>query len=171
MNEILETAMKFGPVIAAVLIPLIGSVLIPLMGLRSGPRDPAAIRSMSRHAKLHDALPEEARDPIRKLMEFEAAKYAKATMRKGKRKFHWANAAAVASIAGIIGFAEYLLIAVAFVWWPAAIIAGVLGGFGIALLAHGAQQVFQYEEGDPLEPTAVNAEDAEAADAELTDAR
>lgn len=162
MNEILETAMQFGPVIGAVLVPLIGGVLVPLMGVRFGPRDPAAIRAMSRHAKLHDALPEEARGPIRKLMEYEATKYARATMRKGERKIHWSNATALVFVAFIIGFAEYLLIVVAFVWWPATILAGLLGGFGIALLAHGAQQVLQYEDGDPLEETASGADQANA---------
>lgn len=153
MNELLDAAQKFGPVVVAVLVPpLVGGVLIPLMGLRTGPRDPAAIRSMARHAKLHDALPETAREPIQKLIEFSAAKYARTMMRRGRRKFQGTNFVALLLIAGMIGFAEYLLIAVAIVWWPAYLLAGALGGFGGALLAAGARQVFAYDEGHALAP-------------------
>lgn len=105
---------------------------------------------MSRHAKLHDALPEEVRDPIRRLIQFEAEKYARATMRKGTRKFQWAALAAIVFISGVLVYAELSLIAVALVWWPAYIIAGLLGGFCGALISYGFQQLFKYEDGDPL---------------------
>jgi hypothetical protein len=109
---------------------------------------------MSRHAKLHDSLPEAARGPIRKLIEFEAEKYARATMRKGKRKFQWSIFATVLVIVFFLGAVETLLIATALTWWPAYLFAGLIGGFGGALVGHGLQRIFQYEDGDPLAPVA-----------------
>lgn len=154
MNEIFGATAGTGTFLTAVLVPFVSGVLIPLMGLRLGPRDPAAIRSMSRHSRLHDSLPDAAREPIRKLIEFEAAKYARATMRKGKRTFQWSNFAAVVVIVFLLGVVESLLIAVALEWWPAYLIAGVIGGFGGALVGYGLQRIFKYEDGDPLAPTA-----------------
>ena len=152
MKEILDTAQNAGPVLVAVLVPFVGGVLVPLLGLWRGPRDPGAIRSMARHAKLHDALPQAAREPMQKLIAFEAEKYARRTMRKGKRQFRLSNAAALLVMAVLIVYAELLLISLANTWWPAIVLGGLWGGFGGALLALRSKQIFEYEEGDPLDP-------------------
>jgi hypothetical protein len=108
---------------------------------------------MSRHAKLHDALPEAAREPVRKLIQFEAEKYVRATMRRGTRKFSWGMLRTLVAFVVLLVPAELALIASASLWWPAYIVAGLIGGFGGALLGYGSRQLFEYEEGDPLSPS------------------
>jgi hypothetical protein len=107
---------------------------------------------MSRHAKLHDALPVSAREPMQKLIQFEAEKYVRATMRRGTRKFRWGMLRTLIAFVLLLVPAELALIASASFWWPAYIIAGLIGGFGGAVLGYGSRQLFEYEEGDPLSP-------------------
>jgi hypothetical protein len=151
VNEFLDWAQKVAPILAGFLVPIVTGVVLPLMGVRKEPRDPSAVRSMSRHAKLHEALPEESRAPIQKLLEFEAAKYARTLMRKGTRKLNGGNLAAVIFIGVLTGVVEYFLVYFAFSWWPALLIAGAVFGFSAALLSAGFTQMYVYEEGDPLE--------------------
>lgn len=135
--------------------PLVGSILVPLGGLwiklRAGREDPAAIRSMKQHAKLHETLPEKTRGNIEELIKFEAKKYAEAQMRLGRRTIKGASLAAVIFIALVTGGLEYVLIAVGLVWWPGFIGAVVVGVFGLALIVAGSFQVFDY--GDELAST------------------
>jgi hypothetical protein len=126
---------------------------------------------MSRHTKLHDALPEAAREPIRKLIRFEAEKYARAVMRKGKRKFNWSMLWTLVALALLLVVAELSLVAAAVLWWPAYLVAGLFGGFGGALLGYGSRQLFEYEEGDPLTDdgeASVDADDVSDSDTEPT---
>jgi hypothetical protein len=152
VNEFLDWAQKAAPLVAGLLAPIVTGVVLPLMGLKKEPRDPSAVRSMSRHAKLYEALPEESREPIRKLLEFEAANYARTLMRKGTRKLNGGNLAAVIVVAVLTGVVEYVLVYIAFTWWPASLMAGAVFGFSAALLSVGARQMYVYEDGDPLDP-------------------
>jgi hypothetical protein len=47
-----------------------------------------------------------------------------------------------------LGTVETLLIAAALTWWPAYLFAGVIGGFGGALVGHGLQGIFKYDDDD-----------------------
>lgn len=152
MNELLDLAQKFAPLVGSLLVPIVGGVLLPLLGFRREPRDPAAVRSMRRHAQLHESLPEGAKEPIKKLIEFEAATYARTLMRRGTRTVDGPRMTALVLVAAILVVVEYVLISAAFVWWPAVVAAGAFGGFGIALIGYGARSVFAYNDVEPAGP-------------------
>ncbi|MGO4587204.1 hypothetical protein AB4Z38_25490 [Arthrobacter sp. 2RAF6] len=158
MDDYIAWFQKFAPLIGGI----VGGVIVPLGGLwiklRSGRQDPAAVRSMKLHAKLHDTLPESTRAPIQRLIEFEAARYSAALMRKGKRKVKGGNVTAFVLIALTTGALVYACIAWGLIWWPAFIGAAIVGLFGGGLLAVGSLQLFDY--GDDDEASASKANEA-----------
>lgn len=140
---------KFGPLVGGILVPLGGLWL----KLKAGRQDPAAVRSMKQHSKLHEALPESTRTPIEELIRFEADTYAAALMRKGKRTVNGGAVAAFIFIGVLTGGVVYGFIALGLVWWPGFIIAAGAGAFGGLLLIVGAPQLFNYaEEKQPEKP-------------------
>jgi hypothetical protein len=154
VDEIIKTLTQLAPLVSAILIPLVGGVIIPLLTSRQGPQDPAAVRSMKLHAKLHESLPPEAQKPIQSLLEFESAKYARALMKKGARKLNGGSVAALILVGLVVGGLAYGLTLLGMVWWPGFIILGVEAVMGVALMVIGAGQLYDYEDvPDPLAPT------------------
>lgn len=133
--------------------PLIGSLAVPTVGLiakvRQDRQDPAAIRSMKQHAKLYETLPENSRSHIEALIQFETEMYAAEMKRKAARTLNSGAVAAFVLIALVTGVAVYWAIAWGAIWWPAYIVASIVGIFGVLLLLVGAPQLFD----DPDENT------------------
>ena len=140
MDELITWLQKVGPIAGGILVPL-GGLWIKL---RNGRQDPAAVRSMKQHAKLHESLPESTRGPIQTLISFEAERYSEAQMRKGRRKVNGGAVAAFVLIGLITGAIVYGSISLGFVWWGGFIIAGIAGLIGAAFLIAGAPQLFTY---------------------------
>ena len=128
--------------------PWIGSVMVPLGGLwiklRNGRQDPAAVRSMKAHSKLHESLPESARGAILELIQFEAERYAAEQKRKGSRTVNGSAVAAFVLISLVTGACLYGLISLGFIWWGGFILAAIVGIFGALLLIVGAPQLVTY---------------------------
>ena len=142
MDEIIAGLLKFSPLIGALLVPLISVYL----KLRSDRQDPAAVRVLKQHAKLHDSLPESTRGEIVRLLEFETKKYADAQIRRGKRRVNGTSLATLIFVAAVTGAAVYWLIVWALIWWPAFIGVGLVAFFGGALMVAGGFQLFTYDE-------------------------
>jgi ABC-type multidrug transport system fused ATPase/permease subunit len=140
VDELIVFLQKFGPLVGGILVPLGGLVI----KWRAGRGDPAAVRSMKQHAKLHEALPEKTRGDIEELIKFEANKYAAEQMRIGRRTIKGGNLAAVIFIALVFGGLEYVLIAWGLTWWPGFIFATAVGVVGLAFIIAGSLQIFDY---------------------------
>ncbi|MEW1822388.1 hypothetical protein AB0323_16625 [Arthrobacter sp. NPDC080031] len=109
---------------------------------------------MKQHAKLHDLLPASARGHVEDLIRFEAETYAKAMMRKGKRKVNGGNVAAFVFVALVTGGVVYGFIALALVWPLFFIGAAIAVGFGGLFLVVGGGQLFDYEADPDVAATA-----------------
>ncbi|MFJ4261907.1 hypothetical protein ACIPYU_05620 [Paenarthrobacter nicotinovorans] len=149
MDDIISFIMKFAPLLGSIAVPLVGLII----KLRNDRQDPAAVRSIKQHAKLHDALPEESRSSIKELLDFETAQYAKKVKRRGSRKLNGGNVAAFIFVALLTGALLYPLIAWALIWPWAFIFVGIIGALGGALLIVGGGQLFEYED-ETAEPAA-----------------
>ncbi|MBT2248352.1 hypothetical protein JHV56_06540 [Arthrobacter sp. BHU FT2] len=148
MEELLTLAQKYGAIIASVLVPLVSGVIIPLISQRQGPKDPAAVRTLKQHAKLHEALPESSREPIERLIAFEADQYARGIMRKGTGRFSWFNLGILLVLSLVVGLVVYGLFMLTVLWWPAFILTAVVGGIGGALVLGAAANLFTYDDED-----------------------
>lgn len=142
VEELLSGIMKFTPLIGSIAVPLVGLVI----KLRNDRQDPAAVRSIKQHAKLHDVLPEDSRSSIKELLDFETAQYAAKVRRRKGRTLNGGNVAAFVVIALVTGGLLYGAIAWALMWPWAWIVAGVVALAGVVFLSVGAGQLFKYEE-------------------------
>ncbi len=155
MDQLIADILKFSPLIGGFLVPIISIYL----KLRSDRQDPAAVRILKQHAKLHDALPESTRGEIERLIHFETRKYADAQIRRGRRKVSGVSLFTLILVAVMTGVSVYWLIAWALIWWPAWIAVGLVGFFGGALMVAGGFQLFTY--GQDEAPQAGQAADGE----------
>lgn len=147
MNEILDWLQKAAPLIGSFAVPAVGLVA----KIRQDRQDPAAIRSMKQHAKLYESLPENSRSHIEALIQFETELYAAEMKRKAARTLNGGAVAAFVLIALVTGAAVYWAILWGTIWWPAYVVASLVGIFGVLLLLVGAPQLF--DDPDEAKPT------------------
>lgn len=119
------------------LVTTLGPTLLGIFG-RLLFTDPRPLRSIKRHAKLLEELPDEAKPPIIGLLVTETTSYAGKTIRRSQRTLNGSNLAALIIVgliaAGVIYGGAILAVQLSWLWW---IPTAAIGLFLILLLTIG----------------------------------
>lgn len=134
------------------LVPILTAVLPQLVALFASlaltERNPGAIKRMQRHAALEQSMPDgsDAKAQLRALLDTETQKYVGRVTERLNRKINYGNLTGIILVIIFFAGATYSLILLAQVFWPAWIVAGGIGLFGVVLiLAGGLPNLYKHE--------------------------
>lgn len=125
--------------ILGTILAAVGPALLGILG-RAAFADPRPLRSMKRHSKLLETLPDAAKEPIEKLLTAEATVYASRRLRRSQRKVNGSNLGGLITFIILSGLLMWggiqLATAVSSLWWIAVVIVAVftllIGLFGFS---------------------------------------